>query len=329
MAALKRPIAIYYEHPHWFDRLFAELDRRGTPYERVNATRHRFDIEPNGNRRYSLVFNRMSPSAYTRGHGHGIYYTVSYLEHLERLGTRVINGARGFRHEISKASQLSLLRSLGLPYPRARVINNAAEAPAAAEGLRFPVILKPNVGGSGKGIVRFDTPEALAQAAQNGQLSLGLDSTALIQEFIPARGGHITRVEVVGGQYLYAINVYITGETFDLCPADICKTTSGVELNLATCAIEAPKAGLRVEGYTPPLQVIHDVERIMQTAGIDVGGVEYVTDDRDGQLYFYDINALSNFVSDGPRVIGFDPFVKLVNYLEAEATESLKKEAAA
>jgi hypothetical protein len=329
MAALKRPIAIYHEHPHWFERLFAELDRRGTPYERVDATRHHFDIEPNGNRRYSLIFNRMSPSAYTRGHGHGIYYTVSYLEHLERLGMRVINGARGFRYEISKASQLSLLHSLGLPYPRARVINHAEEAPTAAEGFRFPVIVKPNVGGSGKGIVRFDTPEALAQAARTGQFSLGLDNTALVQEFIPARGGHITRVEVVGGNYLYGINVYITGETFDLCPADICKTIGGVELNLSTCAVEAPKAGLRVEGYTPPPQVIHDVERIMQTAGIDVGGIEYVTDDRDGQLYYYDINALSNFVADGPRVIGFDPFVKLVDYLEAEAAESLKKEAAA
>jgi hypothetical protein len=329
MAALKRPIAIYHEHPHWFERLFAELDRRGTPYERVDATRHRFDIEPNGNRSYSLLFNRMSPSAYTRGHGNGIYYTVSYLEHLERLGVRVINGSRGFRNEISKASQLSVLHSLGLPYPRARVINHPEQAPAAAEGFRFPIIVKPNVGGSGKGIVRFDTAEALAEAAHTGQFSLGLDSTALIQEFIPARDKHITRVEVVGGKYLYGINVYITGETFDLCPADICKTTSGVELNLATCAVEAPKAGLRVEGYTPPAQVIADVERIMQTAGIDVGGVEYVIDDRDVQLYYYDINALSNFVSDGPRVVGFDPFVKLVDYLEEQATESLKKEAAA
>jgi len=34
-------------------------------------------------------------------------------------------------------------------------------------------------------------------------------------------------------------------------------------------------------------------------------------------------------VADGPRVIGFDPFVKLVDYLEKEAQESLRKEAAA
>ncbi|HET9742415.1 MAG TPA: hypothetical protein VFQ00_06685 [Terriglobales bacterium] len=329
MAHLTRPIAIYYEHPHWFTPLFAELDRRGTPYEKVDATRHRFDIEPNGNANYSLVFNRMSPSAYTRGHGHGIYYTLSYLDHLERLGTRVINGSRSFRYEVSKASQLSLLQSLGLNFPRARVINHADEAPAAAEGFRFPVILKPNVGGSGKGILRFDTPEALALAARDGQLSLGLDSTALIQEFIPARDSHITRVEVLGGKFLYGINVYITGETFDLCPADICKTTSGVELNRPTCPVDAPKTGLRVEGYAPPADVIHNVERIMQTAGTDIGGVEYVIDDRDGRLYFYDINALSNFVADGPRVVGFDPFVRLADYLEAQAAESLAKEVAA
>ena len=40
----------------------------------------------------------------------------------------------------------------------------------------------------------------------------------------------------------------------------------------------------------------------MRAAGIEVGGVEYMIDDRDGQRYYYDINALSNFVADAPRV---------------------------
>ena len=53
-------------------------------------------------------------------------------------------------------------------------------------------------------------------------------------------------------------------------------------------------------------------------ADIEIGGVEYMIDDRDGQRYYYDINALSNFVADAPRVIGFDPFQKLVDYLEQE-----------
>jgi glutathione synthase/RimK-type ligase-like ATP-grasp enzyme len=317
-AAERAPIAIYYEHPLWFERLFAELDRRGTPYRKVDATAHWFDpAAPPRIDGFSLVFNRMSPSAYRRDHSQ-VFYTLALLAHLEAQGVRVINGLRAFRHETSKALQAVLLQSLGLPCPPSRVFHDPADAADAAAGLRFPVVVKPNVGGSGAGVTRFDSREQLAQAAASGALDLGLDHVALVQELIPARGGHITRVEVVGGKYLYGIQIFITGETFDLCPADICKTRGGVEL-APVCAIEAPKAGLRVEGYQPPPKVVADVERIMQHAGIDVGGIEYMIDDRDGQLYYYDINALSNFVADGPRVIGFDPFPPLVDYLEREA----------
>jgi hypothetical protein len=64
--------------------------------------------------------------------------------------------------------------------------------------------------------------------------------------------------------------------------------------------------------------VIRDIERIVQAAGIDVGGIEYMVDDRDGQVYYYDINALSNFVADAPRVIGFNPVENLADYLQQE-----------
>ncbi len=59
----------------------------------------------------------------------------------------------------------------------------------------------------------------------------------------------------------------------------------------------------------------------MEAAGIELGGVEYMVDDRDGRRVYYDINALSNFVADGQRVVGFDPFVRLADWLEREAAE--------
>src|SRR5277367_1043929 len=317
-----KPLAIYYEQQHWFKPLFAELDRRGTNYVRLDAVEHSYSAEDHPQDQYSLVVNRMSPSAWNRDHGDAIFYTLGYLEHLERRGVRVINGLKAFRTELSKAAQLFLLDGIGLPAPKARVIHRASQALAASEGLRWPIVVKPNIGGSGAGVKRFDTARGLALAVSENALVFGLDSTALVQEFIPARGAHIVRVEVLNGRYLYAIKVHITGETFDLCPADICRTTTGVDLNRAACAIDAPKSGITVEAYTPPPEVIADVERIMHDAGIELGGVEYMTDDRDGQRYYYDINALSNFVADGPRVVGFDPFVKLVNWLEAEAAKA-------
>jgi glutathione synthase/RimK-type ligase-like ATP-grasp enzyme len=192
-------LAIYYEHPDWFRPLFAELDRRGIPYVKLDATRHLYDPGEK-QKSYAVVFNRMSPSAYLRGHGQGIFYTLQYLNHLRNLGSRVINGEKAFGIEISKARQLSLLDSLNLPYPKAFVINSPSLAVEASESLRFPIVVKANIGGSGAGIVRFDSRDALVSAVENGRIDLGIDQTALVQEFIPPRGGHITRVETLGGK---------------------------------------------------------------------------------------------------------------------------------
>jgi hypothetical protein len=311
-------LAIYYEHPDWFRPLFNELDRRGAPYVRLHALDHSYDPS-DGKPPYALVFNRMSPSAYLRGGASAIFYTTQYLSWLRRRGVRVINGIAAWHTEISKAYQLSLLEGLGLPYPRGRVIHNGAQAPAAAEGLRFPIVVKPNIGGSGAGVRRFDSPDQLERAAAERVLDLGIDSTALVQEFIPAESSRIVRVEVLAGSYLYAIRIYTPGESFNLCPADVCQSVDGAELERAACPVDAPRNGLRVEGYTPPREIIEDVERIMARAGIEIGGVEYMIDERDGELYFYDINALSNFVADAPRIVGFDPFSRLADWLEAEA----------
>ncbi len=309
-----KPIAIYYEHPDWFRPLFAELDRRELPYVRLDAAAHTYDPSDR-TLQYSLVVNRASPSAYLRGHAQSTFYTLQWLRHVERLGVPVVNGSECYGHELSKATQLDVLASLCLPYPRARVINDPAQAVHAAEHLRYPVLIKANIGGSGAGIAKYETRTALESEVADGKVFLGLDSTALVQEAAPLRDGHITRVETLGGKYLYAINVYPATGSFDLCPADACQTTSGVELVRGACAVDAPKTGLRVEATTPSQEIIAQVEEIARATHLDVGGIEYLVDDRDGKHYFYDINALSNFVADAENVVGFDPFVRLVDYL--------------
>ncbi len=312
-----QPFAIYHEHPDWFKPLFKELDNRGIPYVSLNPAQHHFAIEAE-RPEYSLLFNRMSPSAYLRDGVQGIFYTLNYLKHLETLGVRVINGYKAFTYETSKALQLTLMESLGLKYPKARVVNHVSQLEAATEGLRFPIVVKANIGGSGAGITRYDSLEELKAAVEEDSISFGVDMTALVQEFIPARGGFITRVETLGGKYLYGIRVYTNGDTFNLCPADICQTSNGKELVRNACALDAAKNGLKVEAYEPPAEVINAIETIMQETGIDVGGIEYIVDDRDGEILYYDVNALSNFVADAVNVIGFNPHEKLVDFLEQQ-----------
>lgn len=300
------PLAIYYEHPEWFVPLFAELDRRGIAYDRLLAHEHLFDPAERHSP-YSLIVNRMSPSAYRRGHANAIFSTLAYLGHLKEIGANVLNGYDPYVYEFSKARQLDLLERLRLPYPRARVINSATQAVRAAVGLTFPVLIKPNVGGSGAGIMTFDTPEDLALAAGIDAFDFGLDGTALVQEYLPARGGSIIRVEILNGALLYAIRLQLEEGSFNLCPADYCRPDS--------LSDDVSGRGVPVEGYTPPAGVVEDVLRITAAAGIEVGGVEYLVNDRDGKVYYYDVNALSNFVADAPNVVGFDPFPRLVDYI--------------
>ncbi|HEY3056061.1 MAG TPA: hypothetical protein VGK31_09045 [Thermoanaerobaculia bacterium] len=320
--AAQRPINIYYEHPNWFRPLFHELDRRETPYRRVDAGQHRFDPS-DGSRnggRPALVFNRMSPSAWKRGRGAAIFYTHDYLGHLEQEGVAVFNGASAYRFETSKALQVSLLTQLGLPVPRTRVVNHPSLLPEAAEGLKFPLIVKPNIGGSGAGIRRFDNFLSLVAAAENPKFEGSLDGTILLQEYHAPKGRSIVRVETLEHQYLYGIRVHLGDDNdFDLCPADICKSTDGRELTSAACPVDAVKRGLTVERYEPPADIVAAVERISAAAHLDVGGIEYLESERDGQIYFYDINALSNFVAEPLTVLGFDPTVRLVDALERRA----------
>ena len=309
---MTRPIGILYEHPLWFEPLFAELDSRGISYERIHA--HELVFDP-GERAtpYSVILNRMSPSAWTRGHAHAIFHTLHYLAYLDDVGANVVNGYGAFQTEISKVRQFTLLARLSLRFPPTRVISHASQVAAAVEGLHFPVMVKPNVGGSGAGIRSFSTIDELAEAAADGGIELGLDGTSLVQEHLPAEGDSIVRIEILGGELLYAIRIRLVPGSFNLCPADYCE--------LPGIADGVSGRGLPIERFDPPAQIVEDAKRIVAAAGMDLGGVEYLVSARDGLPYFYDVNALSNFVANAPEVVGFDPFIDLVDLVLERARE--------
>lgn len=317
------PVGILDEHPTWSTRLIAELTGRGMPVEKIDVSAHGF--RP-GERapRYSVIVNRTSPSSHTRGHGAALFYAHAFLAYAESLGIPVINPAAAYRAESSKAYQALLFEQLGLQYPRTAVVNDAAQIPKLREGLRFPVVVKPNVGGSGAGIVRFETPEALDEAARAGSVAFGPGGVALVQEFLEPLDGGIVRVEVLGGAYLYAIKIYRDlAQGFNLCPADICQPGAPAPApqpdSLSLCPAEAPRLALRVERHEPGQVIVDAVLALTREARIDVGGVEYLVNRADGHVYFYDVNATSNFVADAPALLGFDPTARFADYILAVA----------
>ena len=313
-------LAILYEHPEWFKPLFAQLDRRSVGFVPLYAGEFSYDPAARSFP-YPLVLNRMSPSSYLRGHGQGIFFCREFLRYLEDAGVRVLNGYQSYLIETSKCAQIEIFERLGLRYPRARVVNHTSQVLEASSGLQFPLIIKPNIGGSGAKIQYFARREDLAGAVQAGTIELGIDQTALVQEFLPARDGAVVRVEVLDGKFLYAIRLFPPqAGGFNLCPADICQDEKSRSTEPRPVVEYCPggepdKRRMRIEGYHPPTAIVGEVLAIAREAHLDLGGVEYLVDDRDGRHYFYDVNALSNFVTDAVGIVGFDPYEKLVEFI--------------
>ena len=297
--------------------LFAALEDEGAPVERVFANDLVFD--PAGpTPAWSLLLNKVSPSSYLRAHAPSIRVARDFLPFLERRGVPVVNGSRAFALETSKARQLVLLADLGIRAPASRVVTDVAQIAAAARGLRYPLIVKPNVGGSGALMRRLDSEAELIAALPS--LDLGPDGTGIVQEFLESADGTIRRVEFLDGEYLYALKIAnASSRDFNLCPADICQVPQASDV-YDNCLVEAPaKRALQIEAFDAPSEIVSNVLRVAAAGGLDVGGIEYLVADRDGLPYVYDINALSNFVTDAPALVGFDPHARFARWLVARA----------
>jgi hypothetical protein len=311
-------LVVLFEHPEWQKPLWSALERRNVRYAALDLKRAAFD--PDAVPEAVLYFNQASPSAYVRGNTRAVPLALSLMRSLEMGGARVLNGSRAFLLELSKSSQAALLRRLDIPHPRSLVFNDAEKA--LSEWTGWPVLLKPEQGGSGARMFLLHSADELRRLLRD-QPSLWLpDNLLLLQQYFPvdpARG--IVRMEFLGGKLLYAMRVVSHG-AFNLCPSEVCNPQEGE----SHCALPTEAPSKRVEFYpypeVPP-EAIAAGERIMAAGGLDVGGIEYL-EAADGTRIFYDVNANSNLRAPIGHAFGLDPFERVVAYLNEQIEATLR-----
>ena len=312
--AYRADLAVLFEHPEWQKPLFQALERRGIRFEAVDLKQAAFSDtdEPLA----PLYFNQASPSAYVRGNTRAVPYALAYMRALQIRGVRVLNGADAFALELSKTAQAALLHTLGVPAPRVWSFNHLEALRARAHEIPFPVLLKPEQGGSGARIMlveSFAHLEALMRERPEHWLP---DNLLLLQEYFPtdpAKG--IVRMEFLGGELLYAMRVISHGR-FNLCPAPVCNPEDGAAD--AVCEVETTAPPAEFYPYREvPSQAVAWGKRIVAAGKLDVAGIEYL-ETLDGRLMVYDINANSNLRPSVAQAFGFDPFERVVDFLARE-----------
>jgi glutathione synthase/RimK-type ligase-like ATP-grasp enzyme len=308
-------LVVLHEHPEWQKPLFAALERRAIAYTPFDLKQAAFsNIESPAAKVY---FNQASPSAYVRGNTRAVPLALAYLRTLERLGARVLNGADVFALELSKSAQATLLRTLGIDTPWSITFNDVSALRAYADRIRWPAILKPDQGGSG---ARIHVVESLAHIesifAQDPSMWLP-DNLFLLQEYLPHDPEQgIVRLEFLGGELLYAMRVKTHGR-FNLCPSPVCNPDEGAGI----CEVAGQETDAPPVEFHPypgvPGEAVETSARIVRAAGLDVGGIEYL-ETPDGRRVFYDVNANSNLRPSVAAAFGFDPFERVVDFLETQ-----------
>ena len=306
-------LVVLHEHPEWQKPLFAALERRGVAYAPFDLKQAAFSTEEPAPAR--LYFNQASPSAYVRGNTRAVPLALAYMRTLERRGARVLNGAEVFALELSKSAQATLLRTLGIDTPWSITFNDAAALRAYQDTIRWPAILKPDQGGSGARIHVVESLEHVDSIlSANPEIWLP-DNLFLLQEYLPHDPDHgIVRLEFLGGELLYAMRVKTHGR-FNLCPSPVCNPDDGD----GVCELpEVTAPPVEFYPYTEvPRDAVEMAGRIVRAARLDVGGIEYL-ETPDGRRVFYDINANSNLRPSIAAAFGFDPFERVVDFLQRE-----------
>ncbi len=289
-------IFVIHENEAWLPPLRSALEELNLPYEEWNINQHVLDLSdapPEG-----IFYNRMSASAHTRDHRYAPEITGSILTWLESHGRTIINGRKALQLELRKSEQYLELQKFGIQHPRTVIANHKNLIIQAAKKLNlFPFILKPNRGGKGAGVQLIYSIESLQSAINNNQIGESLDSIWLVQQYIKPKNQRVTRVEIIGGELLYAVSINASNG-FELCPADAC------QIGDSFCPVgeskDSPKFSI-IDNYHN--EDLSKYISFLKTNDIGVGALEYA-EDADGKRYVYDVNTNTNYNSAAELTYG-------------------------
>ncbi len=276
---------VLHENPEWFPPFAAAFEDEGLAYEEwlLDGGVVDLDTEPPP----GVFWSRMSASSHTRGHTRAKDHARAVLSWLESNHRRVVNGRSVLELEMSKVAQLSALRAAGFDVPRTVAVSGDADLLAAARRLPAPFVSKHNQGGKGLGVRRFDDYETYEAYLGSDEYDPPVDGITLLQEYVEPAQPFITRVEIVGGEFLYALTADTGRGGFQLCPADACVVDD------ALCPADGATGlfALRKDFDSP---IIDRYLRFSRAHGIEVAGFEFI-ETAEGRLVTYDVNTNTNY----------------------------------
>ena len=308
-------IHVLHENPAWLPPLREGFEAEQFDVHPIHINEGSIDpAEPPAE---GIWINRISPSSHTRGHAHSVELTRHVLFWLESHHRRVINGLPAFELEMSKLRQDLVLRKYGISTPRTVLAVGREHLIEAAGTFNGPFITKHDQGGKGLGIQLFSDTEHFKQHLYDGAYDAGPGDRLVLQEYIVSPEPFITRVELIGGRFLFAMRSSTT-DGFELCPSDACQSPAP---QIDVCPAEGT-AKFSPSPVTAVDPLIQNYQALCTGEGIEIAGIEFI-EDAEGRRYTYDINGTTNYSGVLGAQIGIDGMREFAGYVRREVVPEL------
>ncbi|MBT5828452.1 MAG: alpha-L-glutamate ligase [Alphaproteobacteria bacterium] len=299
-----KTLIILHDNPDWLEPIKQSLNKENINYQDIVLGDGLLDIASKPED--AVYFNRVSPSSHLRGKPDSIEHAISYLGHLNAHNKKVINNLPTQYLELNKFAQYLALEKAGIKIPRTLAALGKESILAAAKKISFPLILKPNRGGSGAGVEIFYNMAEIKQYLKQN-IAYSRDGITLIQQYIAPKGGVIRRAEFIGGEFVYVVKIQVSDD-FNLCPADSCKVSTSF------CPIGESKEHKFTIEKDFKVELLGKYLNFIKQEQYDIAGIEFVIGE-DDVIYTYDVNANTNYNSEAEAIAGISAYDKLAKYL--------------
>lgn len=269
-----REVGILYESDEWSDwKLHAELEMA------LGRSVRMIDMEATDCLERAcacdVLVSRVFASAGFRGHAHAAA-AMNELTSTLPAGIELVNPARAHGFETSKARTASALAAAEIATPAVRALGRPDELAHLADDWSYPIVIKPDCGGrSTHTAVIRDADEARCFLADAPEIAF------VVEDFIDAGAGYLTRVELVDG-----------------------RVTLVVKRSIAASGLSSYHEGSTYEPYPDCPDAVHGaVLAAAEVTGIRFGSFD-VIEDADGCPWVIDANSVSNVSEDCTELFG-------------------------
>jgi len=207
--------------------------------------------------------------------GHGRYQ--------QRIQATTTSGTSNIGVELAsdKEETNSILRDLGLPVPKQRLVRSSSDAKRAADRIGFPVVLKPLSGNHGRGVsINLKTPEevevAFDKAREHGR-------NIIVEAYIE---GFDHRLLVVNGKLVAAAK---------RMPGHVVGDAKSTVSDLVDVVNSDPRRGVGHEKVLTRLELDHQAERLLSKLGYDHASVP-----KKGEIVF--LRSTANLSTGGTAI---------------------------